>query len=103
VHEIIQAHRRYLIELMQEWTRLKEGPSGSGKSSLRTIAGTLEEPISGAVLITGQDDFGLPANAPICPAGDCIDNPLRTLTAAGSSARIRRALTGVTVARQALE
>ncbi len=24
VHEVIQAHRRYLIELMQEWTRLKE-------------------------------------------------------------------------------
>src|SRR6185503_1070613 len=24
VHEIIQAHRRYLVELMQQWTRLKE-------------------------------------------------------------------------------
>lgn len=24
VHQIIQAHRRYLVELMQEWTRLKE-------------------------------------------------------------------------------
>ncbi|HUC36089.1 MAG TPA: PadR family transcriptional regulator [Acidimicrobiales bacterium] len=24
VHEIIQVHRRYLIELMQQWTRLKE-------------------------------------------------------------------------------
>ena len=24
VHEIIQAHRRYLIQLMQEWTKLKE-------------------------------------------------------------------------------
>jgi DNA-binding PadR family transcriptional regulator len=24
VHEIIQAHRRYLVQLMQEWTRLKE-------------------------------------------------------------------------------
>lgn len=23
VHEVIQAHRRYLVELMQEWTRLK--------------------------------------------------------------------------------
>jgi hypothetical protein len=24
VHEVIQTHRRHLIELMQEWTRLKE-------------------------------------------------------------------------------
>src|SRR5581483_11438066 len=24
VHEVIQAHRRYLIQLMQQWTRLKE-------------------------------------------------------------------------------
>jgi DNA-binding PadR family transcriptional regulator len=24
VHEIIQSHRRYLVELMQQWTRLKE-------------------------------------------------------------------------------
>ncbi|GAA0912887.1 PadR family transcriptional regulator [Virgisporangium aurantiacum] len=24
VHEVIQAHRRYIVELMQEWTRLKD-------------------------------------------------------------------------------
>jgi hypothetical protein len=29
VHEVIQAHRRYLIELMQEWTRLKEDDNGA--------------------------------------------------------------------------
>jgi hypothetical protein len=24
VHEVIQAHRRYLVQLMQQWTRIKE-------------------------------------------------------------------------------
>jgi hypothetical protein len=24
VHDVIQIHRRYLVELMQQWTRLKE-------------------------------------------------------------------------------
>ncbi len=28
VTEVIQAHRRYLVELMQEWTRLKEDDNG---------------------------------------------------------------------------
>jgi DNA-binding PadR family transcriptional regulator len=29
VHDIIQAHRTYLVQLMQEWTRLKEDEDGS--------------------------------------------------------------------------
>jgi len=28
VHEVIQAHRRYLVELMQRWTRIKEDEAG---------------------------------------------------------------------------
>jgi hypothetical protein len=27
VHEVIQVHRHYLVELMQQWTRLKEDES----------------------------------------------------------------------------
>ena len=29
VHEVVQVHRRYLVELMQQWTRLKEDESAS--------------------------------------------------------------------------
>src|ERR1700723_3426515 len=28
VHAVIQAHRRYLVELMQQWTRIKEYDAG---------------------------------------------------------------------------
>ena len=29
VHQVIQAHRRYLVQLMQQWTRIKEEEAGS--------------------------------------------------------------------------
>jgi putative ABC transport system ATP-binding protein len=38
------------------------GPSGSGKSTLLTIAGTLEEPTAGEVLIGGADVAGMARN-----------------------------------------
>jgi putative ABC transport system ATP-binding protein len=39
------------------------GPSGSGKSTLLTIAGTLEDPTSGEVLIGGQSLASMPRSA----------------------------------------
>ena len=37
VHEVIQAHRRYLVELMQEWTRIKEDDAGADLSMLLAV------------------------------------------------------------------
>lgn len=39
------------------------GPSGSGKSTLLNLAGLLDEPTSGEVIIDGQPAGGLPAKA----------------------------------------
>jgi DNA-binding PadR family transcriptional regulator len=37
VHEVIQAHRRYVVELMQQWTRLKEDADESDLSLMLAV------------------------------------------------------------------
>jgi DNA-binding PadR family transcriptional regulator len=37
VHAVIQAHRRYLVELMQQWTRIKEDDTGSNLNMLLAV------------------------------------------------------------------
>jgi DNA-binding PadR family transcriptional regulator len=37
VHAVIQAHRRYLVELMQQWTRIKEDDTGSDLNMLLAV------------------------------------------------------------------
>ena len=37
VHAVIQAHRRYLVELMQQWTRIKEDDAGGDLSMLLAV------------------------------------------------------------------
>jgi DNA-binding PadR family transcriptional regulator len=37
VHAVIQAHRRYLVELMQRWTRIKEDDTGSDLGMLLAV------------------------------------------------------------------
>ena len=41
------------------------GPSGSGKSTLLTIAGSLEEPTSGDVLVCGMALAGMPRGSKV--------------------------------------
>jgi putative ABC transport system ATP-binding protein len=51
----VQALRDFSLSVAAGTMVAVMGPSGSGKSSLLTIAGTLEEPTSGAILICGKD------------------------------------------------
>ena len=37
VHAVIQVHRRYLVELMQQWTRIKEDDTGSDLNMLLAV------------------------------------------------------------------
>jgi putative ABC transport system ATP-binding protein len=52
-----EVHALYAVDLAVERGELVAvmGPSGSGKSTLLTIAGSLEEPTSGQVLVDGVD------------------------------------------------
>jgi putative ABC transport system ATP-binding protein len=51
----VHALRQVSLEVAAGTMVAVMGPSGSGKSTLLTIAGSLEEPTSGQVLIGGQD------------------------------------------------
>ena len=39
VHDVIQVHRRYLVELMQQWTRIKEAEVSGSESDLSLALG----------------------------------------------------------------
>ena len=51
--EVHALHKASLAAIEGEMVAVM-GPSGSGKSTLLTIAGTLEEPTTGEVLIAGS-------------------------------------------------
>ncbi len=51
----VHALREVDLEVAPEMMVAVMGPSGSGKSTLLTIAGSLEAPTSGQVLVAGQD------------------------------------------------
>jgi putative ABC transport system ATP-binding protein len=59
----VQALREVSLSAQEGAMIAVMGPSGSGKSTLLTIAGTLEEPTSGEVLLAGQPVGKLSRNA----------------------------------------
>jgi putative ABC transport system ATP-binding protein len=59
----VQALRGVDLAVQQGEMVAVMGPSGSGKSTLLTIAGSLEDPTSGEVLVEGARLTGMPRNA----------------------------------------
>ncbi|HJY03832.1 MAG TPA: ABC transporter ATP-binding protein [Streptosporangiaceae bacterium] len=58
----VHALRKVSLEVDAGMMVVVMGPSGSGKSTLLTIAGSLEEPTSGQVLVAGRDIVTMPRN-----------------------------------------
>jgi putative ABC transport system permease protein len=65
----VHALRKVSLEVAAGTMVAVMGPSGSGKSTLLTIAGSLEEPTSGQVLVAGQDLAAMSRNAGIGNGG----------------------------------
>ena len=58
----VHALRKVSLEVDAGMMVVVMGPSGSGKSTLLTIAGSLEEPTSGQVLVAGRDIITMSRN-----------------------------------------
>ena len=58
----VHALREVSLEVDAGMMVVVMGPSGSGKSTLLTIAGSLEEPTSGQVLVAGRDIVAMSRN-----------------------------------------
>ena len=77
VHEVIQAHRRYLVELMQQWTRIKEDasrgrPRASRSSSTPSCSGSTRSSAGSTRPTPGSggaraDAAGRAGERPDCP------------------------------------
>jgi DNA-binding PadR family transcriptional regulator len=80
VHEVIQTHRRYLVELMQQWTRLKEDDEGSDVAFALVVDAELFR-LDSAVRWLDSADGRLKRAGARAPAGKAIPNlPRRTGT-----------------------
>jgi DNA-binding PadR family transcriptional regulator len=81
VHEVIQAHRRYLVELMQQWTRIKEDEASSDVSLALVVDAELFR-LDSVIRWLDSADGRLKRAA--------ADQPDQTRPAAGALPRFRR-------------
>src|SRR5215471_14869180 len=81
VHEVIQAHRRYLVELMQQWTRIKEDEASYDVSLALVVDAELFR-LDSVIRWLDSADGRLKRAA--------ADQPDQTLPAAGALPRFRR-------------
>lgn len=81
VHEVIQAHRRYLVELMQQWTRIKEDEASYDVSLALVVDAELFR-LDSVIRWLDSADGRLKRAA--------ADHPGQTQPAAGALPRFRR-------------
>jgi len=77
VHEVIQVHRRYLVELMQQWTRIKEAEADSDLSLALVVDAEL---FRLDAVIRWLDA----ADGRIKRAGPTLENPSKTIRKRGN-------------------
>jgi DNA-binding PadR family transcriptional regulator len=78
VHEVIQAHRRYLVELMQQWTRIKEGEAGRDLALQLAVDAELYRLDAVARWLDAADGrIKRAAAGPATPARDDLPQPKR--------------------------
>ncbi len=58
-HDTVEVLRGVSFDLQEGESLAITGPSGSGKSTLLHLIGTLEEPTSGEITVSGQNPFAL--------------------------------------------
>ncbi|HEY3902978.1 MAG TPA: PadR family transcriptional regulator [Streptosporangiaceae bacterium] len=79
VHEVIQVHRRYLVQLMQEWTRIKEGGAEGGDLNLALAVDAELFRLDSVVRWLDAADGRLKRAA--ADAADAADRPVQPATA----------------------
>jgi DNA-binding PadR family transcriptional regulator len=78
VHEVVQVHRRYLVELMQQWTRIKEAEADSDLNLALVVDAELFR-LDAVIRWLDAADGRIKRSAPFAEAGPPAPAPVSRL------------------------